>query len=99
MSKNVSFSSFIVYKYFFTQLISSKFFRRQSLIGQLFKKYGTLLHKIFHTHSQGQVRNVEVGSSRHGAAEINLTRNYEVAGSIPGLSLWVKDLALVQAVV
>ena len=29
-----------------------------------------------------------------GAAERNLTRNDEVASSIPGLAQWVKDLAL-----
>ena len=33
-------------------------------------------------------------SSRGGAAETNPTRNHEVAGSIPGLTQWVEDLAL-----
>ena len=33
-------------------------------------------------------------SSHHGSAEINLTRNHEVVGSIPDLAQWVKDLAL-----
>jgi len=33
-------------------------------------------------------------SSRSGAAEINLTRDHEVEGSIPGLAQWVEDLAL-----
>ena len=31
---------------------------------------------------------------RSGAAETNPTRNHEVEGSIPGLTQWVKDLAL-----
>ena len=35
-----------------------------------------------------------IGGSRCGTAETNPTSNREVAGSIPGLTQWVKDLAL-----
>ena len=35
----------------------------------------------------------------HGTAEMNLTRNHEVSGSVPGLTQWVKDPSLLWAVV
>ena len=37
---------------------------------------------------------VKKWSSRCGAVEMNLTRNNEVVGLIPGLTQWVQDLAL-----
>ena len=33
-------------------------------------------------------------NSQRGTAETNPTRSHEVVGSIPGLTQWVKDLAL-----
>ena len=38
-------------------------------------------------------------SSRHGSAETNPTRNHEVEGSLPSLAHWLKDPALLSAVV
>ena len=40
------------------------------------------------------LRITQEGSSRRGAVEMNLTRNHEAVGLIPGLARWVKDLAL-----
>ena len=40
------------------------------------------------------LKNKVLESSHCGTAEVNLTGNHEVAGSIPGLAQWVKDLAL-----
>ena len=37
---------------------------------------------------------MEFWSSCRSAVETNPTRKHEVAGSIPGLAQWVKDLAL-----
>ena len=37
------------------------------------------------------VKNADYGTSCHGAVETNSTRSREVAGSIPGLTQWVKD--------
>ena len=40
------------------------------------------------------IKEVPIRSSCRGAAEKNVTRNHEVADSIPGLAKCVKDLAL-----
>ena len=66
------------------------------------------VHKTMGTHpwdivgpssalqAEGGYLNVNgpLGSSRHGAWELNPTMHHEVVGSIPGLDRWVEDLAL-----
>ena len=43
---------------------------------------------------QEEIKDIQIGSSHHGTAETNPTRNHEVAGLIPGLAQWVKDPAV-----
>ena len=43
---------------------------------------------------QNKTKRVNYMSSHCGAVETNPTRNCEVADSIPGLTQWVKDVAL-----
>ena len=47
--------------------------------------------------SKTTLKNKALQSSHHGIAETNLTRNHEIAG--PGFAQWVKDWALLLAVV
>ena len=44
--------------------------------------------------AQSPNQNCLFWSSHLGTAETNLTRNHEIASSIPSLAQWVKDLAL-----
>ena len=44
------------------------------------------------TSSHRYIKNTSTcWSSRRGAVEMNVTRNHEFAGTIPGLARWVKD--------
>ena len=46
-------------------------------------------HQIFHAKKKKNL-----WSSHCGAAETNLTMKHEIAGLVPGLYQWIKDLAL-----
>ena len=52
-----------------------------------------LIWKVVKIYYSGK-KKYKVRSSHRGAAEMNLTGNHEVVGSITGLAQWVKDLAL-----
>ena len=49
---------------------------------------------IYYSRNPRALTNYANWSSCHGAAKMNPTRNHEVSGLIPGLTQWVKDLAL-----
>ena len=51
-------------------------------------------HTHTHTHTHTHERKKENWSSHCGSAETNLTSIHVGAGSIPGLTHWVKDLEL-----
>ena len=64
-------------------------YRQLSL--QILFKFGKV--RFYNLPSQSLYGSISQSSSC-GVAEMNPTRNHEVAGSIPGLEEWVKDLVL-----
>ena len=53
-----------------------------------------LAFSLFDSSNKYMPKSQTYGSSHHGTVEMNPTRNHEVAGSIPGLTQWVKDQVL-----
>ena len=66
---------------------------------QKYKTINLLLTKSFVLKISFFIKKADIGSSRHGAVETNLTRNHKVAGSIPSLTQCVRDPVLLRAVV
>ena len=63
-----------------------KFFHNNLILETIHMPRNSKIYKVVHIKT--------VRSSHCGAAEMNPTRNHEVAGSIPDLDQWVKDLVL-----
>ena len=61
--------------------------------GNIIFQLGLLIYSLASPYVKVNAR-IYFSSSRCGAVEMNLTRNHEVVGSIPGLTRWVKDPAL-----
>ena len=55
----------------------------------IYRRHYLSVHKI-----TSLIKNMDTGSSHGGAVETNQTSIHEEVGSLPGLSQWFKDLAL-----
>ena len=56
------------------------------------------VNKLFYIYTDS-LKKIKHRSSLPGSAEMNQTRIHEDAGSIPGFAQWVRDLALLRAMV
>ena len=89
-----------ILKYINTHIYICKYnLKVYSLRIYFFKCMILLLEQPFDPHFTFTLFRVEIKmfsfwSSCHSAVEMNLTRNHEVVGSIPGLAQWVEDPAL-----
>ena len=95
---NISLSQveLIIYNDYFLRFIPrSKYLLLHLTIQMVFFSSSLIRIKVGGPHSWAAYNTERhIWSSRHGAAETSPTGNHEAAGSIPGLTPWVKDLAL-----